>query len=97
MLNDFLGWLARFGAIVVISAIWLLGGLIIRAVNVYRQLIQSDKPEQIEYRIVIRAFFVMVPLTLMVAMITQINAFSWPMLLMYFFYWRVIHLAEASL
>lgn len=94
VLNDFLGWLARFGAIVVVSAIWLLGGLIVRSVNVYRQLVQSDKPEQIEYRIVIRAFFVIVPLTLMVAMITQINAFSWPMLLMYFFYWRVIHLAE---
>lgn len=97
VLNDFLGWLARFGAVVVISAIWLLSGLVIRAVNVYRRLLQLNNPEQIEYRIVIRAFFVMVPLTLMVAMITQVNAFSWPMLLMYFFYWRVIHLAETSL
>ena len=96
VLNDMLGWLARYGAVVVLSGLWLLGGLVVRAVRAYQNILQDERPVASYYRIALRAFTIMVPLTLIVSCITQINAFSWPMLLMYFFYWRVIHLAEES-
>ncbi|MBJ7694924.1 hypothetical protein C6P08_07380 [Weissella confusa] len=96
VLNDMLGWLARYGAVVVLSGLWLLGGVVVRAVRAYQNILQDERPVASYYRIALRAFTIMVPLTLIVSCITQINAFSWPMLLMYFFYWRVIHLAEES-
>lgn len=94
VLNDMLGWLARYGVAIVATALVLLGRLVIRAARVYTLLKDDSRIEAMQYRVVIRAFFIMVPMALILAMITQINAFSWPMLLMYFFYWRVILLSE---
>jgi hypothetical protein len=56
---------------------------------------QLNNPEHIVfYRIVIKAFFVTTAAILIVAAVTPANVTSWPILLMLFFYWRVIHLAE---
>ena len=93
ILNDMLGWLARFGLIALLIGGWLLGNLISKAGHVYHSLRGVRDVDAIVYRIVLRAFFIMVPMALIMASITQINAFSWPMLLMYFFYWRTIQLA----
>jgi len=93
ILNDMLGWLARFGLVALLIGGGLLIKLVYKAGHVYHGLRDVRDVDAMTYRIVLRAFFIMVPMALVMASITQINAFSWPMLLMYFFYWRVIGLA----
>ncbi|KAA8431988.1 hypothetical protein FKV73_07420 [Weissella paramesenteroides] len=95
ILNDVFGWLARYGLLFMATGAWLLFGLIKRAMTVLKSLGQLNNPEHIVfYRIVIKAFFVTTAAILIVAAVTPANVTSWPILLMLFFYWRVIHLAE---
>lgn len=94
ILNDLFGWLARFGLVFVLCGAWLLAGLLKRAGHVLRQVSNKQDEHSIFYRITIKSFFVTVALIIIVAAITPVNATSWPTLLMLFFYWRVIHIAE---
>ena len=97
ILNDVLGWLARFGLVFVLVGFWLLLGLMQRAFRTLKRLRHSASSHVMFYRITIKAFIVMVTLTIITAGITPANGTSWPMLLMFFFYWRVVHLAEDEL
>lgn len=95
ILNDVFGWLARYGLVFMATGAWLLFGLIKRAMVVLKSLGQLSNSEHIVfYRVVIKAFFVTLVAVLLVAAVTPANVTSWPILLMLFFYWRVIHLAE---
>ncbi|MCB5825674.1 hypothetical protein [Weissella cibaria] len=97
ILNDVFGWLARYGVIFVLIGFWLLLGLITRAVKTLGRLKQSTSDHVMFYRVMIKSFLVTVAITIVTAGITPANATSWPMLLMLFFYWRVVHLAEDEL
>lgn len=97
ILNDLFGWLARFGLVFILCGTWLLAGLLKRAANVLRKVYNKHDEHAIFYRITIKSFFVTVAMIIVVAAITPVNATSWPSLLMLFFYWRVIHLAENEL
>lgn len=97
ILNDMLGWLTRFGLVFVLMAFWLLAGLLKRAALVLKRLGSGANFKTMFYRVTVKSFFVAVFLVIVVASITPANATGWPMMLMGFFYWRVIHMAEDDL
>ncbi|UOX36044.1 O-antigen ligase family protein [Weissella cibaria] len=95
ILNDFLGWLARFGVVFVGLFIYFIIRLWLRTVTIYKEIF-GDTSAAVVTRIALRSFIMFVPLVGLFSLITQINAFSWPMLLIIFFYWRVISITESQ-
>ena len=95
ILNDFLGWLARFGVVFVGLFIYFIIRLWLRTVTIYKEIF-GDTSAAVVTRIALRSFIMFVPLVGLFSLITQINASSWPMLLIIFFYWRVISITESQ-
>ena len=97
ILNDLFGWLSRYGLIALITFLWLLLGLIKRSLVVLKSLKGRYDEHSSFYRVTIKAFYMTVIIIIIVSSVTPSNVISWPILLMLFFYWRVIHIAEEEM
>lgn len=94
ILNDTFGWLARYGLVFFLIFIWLLFGLVKRSLVVLKELSGKFDQRSMFYRVSIKAFYMTIITVAVVSSVTPSNVVSWPILLMLFFYWRVIHIAE---
>lgn len=94
ILNDTFGWLARYGLVFFLIFIWLLFGLVKRSLIVLKELSGKFDQRSMFYRVSIKAFYMTIITVAVVSSVTPSNVVSWPILLMLFFYWRVIHIAE---
>ncbi len=94
ILNDLFGWLARYGLVFCLTFAWLLFSLIKRSLVILKEITGQFDERSMFYRISIKAFYMTVVVVVVVSAVTPSNVMSWPILLMLFFYWRVVHIAE---